>query len=155
MSFQIHVCQEKDLILCHGTGEITPQEIFEALRDTPSQPGFLPGMDRLTVLNPTASLCRIDNDHLKNIKQIVCRIEAKRANRLGTAVRFRKTFVCPNFMNEMMVRLYASVWESDPASNAEFEIFPSISEALRWLGKPEMLFSSQPRSISEPLKSAL
>lgn len=155
MSFQIHVCREQDLILCHGTGEITPQEIFEALRDAPFQKGFVPSMDRLTVLSPTASLSGIDNDHLMNIKQIVCEIEAHRANRLGEAVRFKNAFVSPNFMNQMIVRLYASVWESDPASNAEFEIFPSISEALRWLGRAETLFSVPPQSLPEPLLNAL
>lgn len=163
MPFQIRVYPDHNLILSHGTGQIKPQEIADALHGVTFEAGFHPGMDRLTVLSQTASLSQIDNAHLRDFKRTIQKAEtpetngaeAPAANGPAPTVRFRNAFVCPKYINRMIVSLYASAWESDSAADAEFEIFQTLTGALRWLGRPETLLSLHPKGLSEPLQGAL
>lgn len=132
MPFRVEFIEDADLAYGFGWDLVTKEEIVKALEHGFLSNAYHPGIDRITVADPKIQLHQLDLDALDQIKEFVFQKEAQ----MSASVAFQSALVSLSPASKHILQLYKALWDQHPPALARFGVFSSISEALRWLGRP-------------------
>ena len=137
MAWQIWLSDNNSLLCSLGSGTITSTELIESAKTLPD---FRQGLDRLTVIDDSASFVELDLGELKKIKEFVHSIEVsdKQENTSQCDISFKTAYVCPNDLNAAILKMFNFLWDKKSGENIEYDIFTSIEAALAWLERPNI-----------------
>jgi len=140
MAWKVWLSDDESLLCSLGSGTITSADVIESAKTITN---FHPGLDRLTIIDDSASFSALSLNELKKVKKFVRSIELPDSQKAASLsnVEFKVAYVCPNEMGKMILGLYNNLWDEKFRENIEYEMFPSIKAALLWLERPTLQIS--------------